>query len=299
MTVEGKPPGIAKRLLSNRLFWVAVVVLAMAGGGGAYVGRVVPAGPAEGMVFNGPAVAGPVGHTLKLGTFNIDGGEGVDDHLVKLDRTAKSLQKLDFIGLQEVHGFGDDPPDNQAITLGGLLKMPYIYAPAERRWGHDAFGNAVFTDLKVDHWQRVVLPSKGFHALRNYVRVDAQWQGKPIHLLVTHVDWKEGGDEQLAIVIKEFLSLPTPAVLLGDLNHAPDKPQILALRATPGVHEAVSEVLEKTPAEKIGGRVDWIFLRGLVPVDAGKVDLKASDHPAYWAAVRREETVPGKISASE
>jgi endonuclease/exonuclease/phosphatase family metal-dependent hydrolase len=288
MNADEKPRGIVKRLLRSGLFWVTVVALAVAGSGVAYLGRVVPAGPAEGMVFNGPAVPAPAGPTLKLGTFNIDGGEGVDDHVVKLDRTAKSLQRLDFIGLQEVHGFADDPPDNQAITLGGLLKLPYVYAPAERRWGHDAFGNAVFTDLKVDRWQRVVLPSKPFHALRNYVRVAAQWQGKPIHLLVTHVDWKPGGDEQLAIVIKEFLSLPTPAVLLGDLNHSPDKPQIQTLRATPGVHEAISEILEKTPKEKIGGRVDWIFLRGLVAVDAGQVDLKASDHPAYWAEVRRE-----------
>jgi endonuclease/exonuclease/phosphatase family metal-dependent hydrolase len=271
------------------MFVISVVVVAVTWGVVAYLGRATPAGPASGAAFFGTAAAyAPRGGTLRLGTFNIDGGEGHDNGIVDLSRTAKSLQKLDFIGLQEVHGSGGEAPTNQAAELSTLLKLPFVYAPAERRWGHDDFGNAVFTDLKVDHWDRIVLPNAGFHALRNYVLVDAEWQDKPIHLIVTHVDWKTGGDEQLAIVIDRFLHLPTPAVLLGDLNHPPSSPQIQTLLATSGVHEAVHEILEKTPGEKIGGRVDWIFLRGLLPVDAGQVDTKASDHPAYWAEVRRE-----------
>jgi endonuclease/exonuclease/phosphatase family metal-dependent hydrolase len=291
---------IVRSVVKSLLFRIVVVGVVLVLGIVAYLGRATPAGPASGQTFFGTAPAyTPHGSTLRLGTFNIDGGEGHDNGIVDLSRTAKSLQKLDFIGLEEVHGFGGEVPTNQAAELSSLLKLPFIYAPAEQRWGHDDFGNAVFTDLKVDHWDRVVLPNAKFHALRNYVLVDAQWQDTPIHFIVTHVDWKTGGDEQLAIVIDKFLHLPTPAVLLGDLNHPPSSPQIRQLLVTPGVHEAIREAYEKIPndvdpsdAQKarglIGGRVDWIFLRGLVPEDASPVDTLASDHPAYWAVVARE-----------
>jgi len=276
---------------SSRPWWVALLgLVVVAAAGVAWFGRAIGTGPAEGTTLSGPPAVAPVGDTLRLGTFNIDGGQGTDDQ-VDLARTAKCLQRLDVIGLQEVHGFAADPP-NQAITLGGLLHLPYLYVPAERRWGHESFGNAFFTDLPVHHWQRVVVPSAPFHAKRNYLLAELEWQGQPLHVLTTHVDFKGNGDEQLAMLINAFVSQPTPAILMGDLNHPASSEQIKALMATPGVEEAVSRVLD--PVE---GRVDWIFLRGLHTVDAGSVNLGASDHPAYWAAVRLSEsptpTAPG------
>ncbi len=217
--------------------------------------------------------------SLRIGTFNIDGGEGTDGK-VDLARTAKCLQRLDVIGLEEVHGFSGDPP-NQAISLGGLLHLPYLYVPAERQWGHESFGNAFLTDLPVHRWRRVVIPSSPLHAKRNYLLSDLAWHGQTLHVVTTHVDFKGNGDEQLAIVIRTFLDQPTPAILMGDLNHPASSEQIKQLLATAGVEEAIGRVLEPIP-----GRVDWIFLRGLRTVDAGSVDLHASDHPAYWAEVR-------------
>jgi endonuclease/exonuclease/phosphatase family metal-dependent hydrolase len=159
--------------------------------------------------------------------------------------------------------------------------MPCLYVPAERQWGRETFGNAVFSDLPITQWQRVALPSEPFRAKRNYLLTDAVWNGKPIHFVTTHTDWKSGGEEQFSIVRDVFLHLPEPAILMGDLNTPQSNPLISDLQKTPGVEEAVGQVLDKIP-----GRVDWIFLRGLKTVDAGEVDLKASDHPAYWAQVR-------------
>jgi len=84
-----------------------------------FADRAVSTGPAEGTEFIGTPTTQPKGRYLCIGTFNIDGGQGTDDK-VDLARTAKCLQRLDVIGLQEVHGFAGDPP-NQAVTLGGLL----------------------------------------------------------------------------------------------------------------------------------------------------------------------------------
>jgi endonuclease/exonuclease/phosphatase family metal-dependent hydrolase len=237
-------------------------------------------GPAEGNQFTGFATTQPSGPYLRIGTFNIDGGQGADQR-VDLDRTASCMQKLDFVAMNEVHGFVFGDPQNQAITLSQSLQMPYLYVPAEKQWGRPTFGNAVFSALPIKHWLRVELPSQPFRAKRNYLLTDADWRGRDIHFLTTHTDWKSGGVEQFQSVRDLFLKLPEPAILMGDLNTPASNPLIANLQKTPGVEEAIGQILDKIP-----GRVDWIFLRGLKTVDAGQVDLKASDHPAYWAQVK-------------
>ena len=255
----------------------AVLAVAVVGAGW-FVTLPTSAGPAQGIGLAGAATH-PVGAILRLATLNMDGGEGTDGR-VDLTRTANCFRRADVVALQEVHGFGGDPPTDQAQDLSGLLKLPFVFAPAERRWGHPSFGNALLCGLPVVRWERVVLPSVPLHAKRNYLSATATWQGRPLNLIVTHVDFKAGGDEQLREVFARFLSLPTPAVLMGDLNHPAKDVQVKELLATPGVEEAVSAKLEPVP-----GRVDWIFLRGLRTLDAGQVELHASDHPAYWADV--------------
>jgi endonuclease/exonuclease/phosphatase family metal-dependent hydrolase len=240
------------------------------------------AGPAEGSSFDGPTPkSSAANNSLRLATFNIDSGRGTDD-VVDLKRTAASLQHIDFIGLNEVRGgdiIGGQPI--QTMQIAEFLGLQYLFAPAERRFSGDGFGNAVLTNLPVERWQRVVLPSRRFKALRNYVLTDAGWSGRTVHFLTTHTDWKPGGYEQREQVIKTFLALPEPAVLMGDLNAPQHDPQIERLLTTPNVEEAIDTVLGPEP-----GRVDWIFVRGFKTLDAGRVDIGASDHPAYWAQVQ-------------
>jgi endonuclease/exonuclease/phosphatase family metal-dependent hydrolase len=240
----------------------------------------VSTGPAEGTKFSGPpATRSASSDRLMIATFNIDSGKG-EDGKVDLARTARCLQMPDFVGMNEVHGFLWGEPKNQAETLSNLLHLPYLWVPVEKRWGQETFGNAAFTDLPVTHWQRVVLPTHRFGAKRNYLLTDVLWHGKTVHILTTHTDWKPGGEEQFKIVRDVFLKLPTPAILMGDLNTPASSELIKGLKATPGVEEAVDQIYDTIP-----GRVDWIFLRGLHTKDAAPVNLKASDHPAYWASV--------------
>ena len=276
-------PNVPHRARRRRKLLILLTLIVIAGLAFAIGNRAASTGPAEGSEFTGPLVAAstqPLGPYLRIGTFNIDGGEGLDGNL-DLARTASCMQKLDFIGMEEVHGFIFQQPPNQAITLSKLLHLPGIYVPSEKRWGHETFGNAAFSDLLITHWQRIVLPSKPFHARRNYLLTDAIWQNKAIHFVTTHTDWKIGGEKQFEIVRDVFLNLPTPAILMGDLNTPQSNDLIKNLEKIPGVEESIGKILDP-----IAGRVDWIFIRGLTTVDAGKVDLKASDHPAYWASVK-------------
>jgi len=268
----------------RKQFWLlfaGLPLLALLIAGGWWFSLPTSTGPANGTALLGNPASAPTGSSLRLGTFNIDGGQGIDG-IVDLSRTARCMQHLDFIGMNEVHGFAGTDPANQAEILSGLLHLPYLYVPAEHRWGHDSFGNAMFTDLSVQYWQRVVLPSAPLHALRNYLLTEVRWNDTTVEVLTTHTDWKTGGDEQLKIVSDLFTTLPTPAILMGDLNHTARDPQIEKLLHNPNVQEAVSTILGPDPK----GRVDWIFLRGLTTEDAGSVDFGASDHPAYWAQVK-------------
>lgn len=244
-----------------------------------------PTGPASGESFTGTVGYPRLSKDLRLGTFNIDGGHGTDGKL-DLARTARCMQRLDFVGMEEVHGFLFTHDPNEAVTLSHLLKLKYLWAPSERQWWHYSFGNADFTDLPVITWSRIPLPSHWNRALRNYVLTVVRWNGLPVHIITTHTDWKTGGTEQLRLVINQFMQQPQPAVLMGDLNTPEHDPQIQKLMHTPGVVEAVQKILGPT----YPGRVDYIFLRGLRAVDAGEVNIGASDHPAFWAAAN----LPGK-----
>jgi endonuclease/exonuclease/phosphatase family metal-dependent hydrolase len=271
----------------HRFVWLCLLIVALIAGAVLWDGwHHVPAGAAEGNALIGPAVAPPHGRYLRLATFNIDGGEGFDGK-VDLARTAKSLQRIDFIGMNEVHGFLTGEPRNQAAALAAIFHLPYLWVPAERQWWHESFGNAIFTDLPVLRWQRVVLPNKPFAANRNYLVTAAKWNNTVVHIITTHTDWKPGGAEQFDIVTQAFLNLPTPAVLMGDLNTPKSDPKIQKLLKTAGVQEAITTILGPQPK-----CVDWIFLRGLETVDAGSADIGASDHPAFWAQVMLPQPSP-------
>jgi len=251
-------------------------------------GRRRPAGPASGSSLQSvdssttrPTLAD---NTFRVATMNIDGGQGKDGRL-DLSRTAKNFQRINIIGLNEVHAGGLFSSDNQAHQLASLLKLPYQYLPAERRWGKDSFGNALLSDLPIQKWDCQTLPSRPGLAFRNYTLADVNVNSTLVHVVITHVDWKAGGDEQLQQVGDVFLNLPTPAILMGDMNHGRSDSNIQRILHSPGVIDAVPADIQ--PPESV--RVDWIFIRGLKSIDAGVVDFGASDHPAYWAQLQLEK----------
>jgi endonuclease/exonuclease/phosphatase family metal-dependent hydrolase len=162
--------------------------------------------------------------------------------------------------------------------------MPWLFAPAEHRWGHDHFGNAVLCSLPVQAWERIPLPRHYGHSCRNVVLLSAAYRGRTLRLVVTHLDRGDDRDRdrQLQTVAALFLGQQEPAILLGDLNTTGDEPLLAQLLSTPGVHDPVAEILgPKTPR-----RIDWMLTRGLETVDAGVIENDASDHPCVWAELK-------------
>jgi endonuclease/exonuclease/phosphatase family metal-dependent hydrolase len=265
-------PGTGPRHWTRRIWPLPVLLVLVVIGCGWYR---VASGPDQGSDFHGtvrrdshrPA-------TLRVATFNIHGGKGLDG-VLDLERTARCLQDVDLAGLSEVHGAWLNPENQQAAVLGRHLGLAWLFAPAERRWWYDHFGNAVLTSLPVVYWQRIPLVGRQQGSHRNLVWVRLVYGERIINVLSTHIDRQRYRQEQLRAAVNLFLALAPPAVLLGDLNSNEQEPIIKELLATPGVHDPVGACLgTATPS-----RIDWVFTRGLRGVQAQVCSNGASDHP--------------------
>lgn len=251
-----------------------------------YVSLPGPTGPDEGVgLCGGENSAPPPRATLRIGTFNIHGGKGLDGRR-DLDRTAACLASLDFVALQEVHGPALWQTANQAQTLGARLGMAWLFAPSARTWLCLDAGNGCLSNLPVGGWQRIPLVRREDRTYRNAVLLELQHFGRTIHVVATHLN-KTCLPERAAHLreaIGLFLAVREPAILLGDLNTPADDPQLAALLATPGVIDAVRQAPPHPTATADDlQRIDWILVRGLRVVDAGLIDRGASDHPLVWA----------------
>lgn len=246
--------------------------------------RPQPTGPAEGTNIEGQVTrnAGPPRDSFRVGTFNIHGCTGPDGRR-DIDRVAHCLKDLDFIALNEVHGPRPWESDDQAALLGRQTGLRWLFAPATRDWHLLDFGNGLLTSLPVESWRRIPLEASNGRGARNAVLMRFVQREKPISLLLTHISRSDEAtrQQQLRQTVDLYLSLPAPAIFLGDLNSEATEPEIRRLLASPDVVDAVGQKLGPGAPP----RIDWIFVRGLRVLDAGLRDEGASDHPLAWAEV--------------
>jgi len=240
-----------------------------------------PAPPAAGggiMPYNLPtaAVVPSTSARATVATYNIHSGVGTDGKF-DLNRTAAELKSYGLVGLNEVRGRTPFSRTDQAEILGHSVNLPWLFAPSERQWGMDAFGNAVLSCFPIRFWQRIPLPGD---SRRNVLLLRVSMSDPDTNILITHIDRGADREPQLRAVIELFLSLSEPAILMGDMNTPASDPLLQRLRSTSGVDDPLTRLMgDKLPSTNI----DWIFLRGLRAVDAGLKDSPASDHPIAWA----------------
>jgi endonuclease/exonuclease/phosphatase family metal-dependent hydrolase len=241
-----------------------------------------PVGHALRMAQGGPPAAAFSRDTLRVATFNIHGGRGAD-RVRDLDRIADLLRDFDVVGLNEVHGARLPSSDNQAASLGKTLNQPWLFAPTERRWWRDDFGNGVISSLPVCQWYRLPLPATQGAGFRNVVWLTIPWRSHTVNVLVTHLDRQRDREMQLRTIFALFQSLAQPAILVGDFN-------------TPATDPALNDFLARSDATDVVGaaechvaannRIDWILARGLTRINSGCVPTEASDHPLVWTELR-------------
>jgi endonuclease/exonuclease/phosphatase family metal-dependent hydrolase len=230
-----------------------------------------PAGARSGSV-QGVASSTSKPATLRVVAFNMRSGRGMDER-VDVDRSADTVRGFDLVGLQEVLFTGPASLDELSRRVG----LVAVGAPTERRWFRDDFGNALLTRYPATY-EVIPLPVTSGRPARNVLVATVDVGGWSVRVIVAHLGRHEDNAAHVRRVRELLLSLPPPAILLGDLNaHAGDG-ALEELRATPGVTSVLQGRVADHP-----DRVIWLFARGLSVRDAGVIDKQASDHPAVWA----------------
>ncbi len=224
----------------------------------------------------------PTRDGFRIATFNIHSCRDLDGR-PSLDRITRVLRDLapDFVGLQEVRG-AFSWSQSQAEKLVGAEGFGWCFAPSERRWWHDHFGNGALSTLPTGAWRTVSLKNTRGRGYRSYLQCRIDVGKSSVCAIVAHLDNRTDRQVQLRVVLDAFLALPPPAFLAGDLNTTASDPLLAAVLARDDVVDAIAGV---KPAQN-AGRIDWILLRGLEPYEGGVLDTSASDHPCVWAGVR-------------
>ena len=238
---------------------------------------------AEGSEFNSPGTVAPGAtqrDTLRVAAFNIAGGISPEDNVLDLNRTAKYLHGFDIVGMEEVHGVTPFRWQNEAEILGGILKMPWLFAPSETRWWHDDFGNGALCSLPIIHWRRIPLSTLLASSNRCLLELTVRWHDRPLTVLITHLDRHVDHETELGAIRQAFYDAPVPAILMGDLNTEGPETALNAMRNDGNVVDAVGLGQSGNPLQP---KLDWIFARGLRFVGGGLLANDASDHTLAWA----------------
>ena len=279
----------ARRHRGKRLLLVAVPMLAFLAGALAVAGSIRhPAGEATGEGLSQPPLRQRLSGPIRLATFNIHSGRGKTGG-EDLDATAAELKGCDVAALNEVRGAATWGGEGQAARLADRLGLPYVFAPTERRWFRDDFGNALVCSLPVRRWHRIPLVGTRGGGYRNVLVVELGDSRRSLHVAVTHVavanaDNKSDHDDQLRQVGKIFADLPAPAVLMGDFNTNINAPTLAPIRDLPGVVDAAGGAPGDYP-----GRKDFIWVRGAKVSSALVRPTTASDHPIVLAEIELPE----------
>ena len=216
---------------------------------------------------------------LKLGSFNSHGGKG-SDGVRSLTRTAELRADIDFAGLYEVKATSDATGPNQAAALARTGDAGWLFAPTERRWWSDHFGNGLLYRIPVRSSLRVPLVNTRGKAYRNAILSTVELQRATVRIVAVHIDRENDRRQQLHAVIELFLGLQKPCLLMGDLNTIATDPLLEDLLARQDVRSPLQESLEgHLPSQNI----DWIFTRGLKTISVKLVENTASDHPLLKA----------------
>lgn len=222
--------------------WVVSVVVALAAllTVGATSASGEPGEPASG---EPDASAGEPGHRprqLRVATFNIQHGAGLDD-LVDLERIAQTLEEsgAGVIGLQEVDRYWSDRSGlvDQAGWLAERLEMHVVYGAnldvdpdtpdAPRR----QYGTAILSRYPILETRNTLLPRPEGGEQRGLLEALIKVRGTKVRVFNTHLQHNSEVERlaQIDQIRARLTEVAEPVVLLGDLNATPDSEELARL----------------------------------------------------------------------
>jgi endonuclease/exonuclease/phosphatase family metal-dependent hydrolase len=201
---------------------------------------VTACGPGPGPGPGGPGGPGRPSRPVRVATFNIHHGAGLDG-IVDLERIASLIeaQGPDVIGLQEVdRHFGERSSFvDQATWLAERLDMHVVFGanldfePLTPGAPRRQYGTALLTPLRIRESANTLLPRPEGGEQRGLLEALVTVRGIPVRVFTTHLQ-NDSQVERLAQVDAIRARLATvgeSVVLLGDLNATPASPEVAAI----------------------------------------------------------------------
>ena len=171
-------------------------------------------------------------------------------------------QRPDVVMLQEVgRGWALSGMIDLGEWLSRRLEMAYVWGPA----ADGQFGNAIFTRLPLDGWDRVTLPKGSGPMRRNALRATLDLgAGRTLNVIDTHLQHGDRTPNRLQQipVLLEFWGGTPLTVIAGDMNAEPGSPEIRRFldRELVSAQDAVGDPsLGTADSLDPDHRIDWIF----------------------------------------
>ena len=232
--------------------------------------------------------------TLRVMSYNIRSGNG------NIEVTAATIRDNapDIVALQEVdvHWAERSNFADQASALSERLGMAvrfaaiYRLAPAHDSMPVREFGVALLTRYPIVRWSNDSLTRLSTQEqnpeprrMPGLLDVTINVNGTPVRVLDTHLDYRANPAVRAAQVeemLKVIDASPLPTIVCGDMNAAPNAPELAPLLAR--LHDAWSAGKGSGftySAEEPTKRIDYILVSARISVLSARVpETLASDH---------------------
>lgn len=217
-------------------------------------------------VINHACLASDQPETLRILTYNIHHGEGMDG-VIDLERIAEVIKraKPDLVALQEVdRGVERTKRVDQPAVLAKMTGMRAIFEKNIDYQGGE-YGNAVLTRLPVSSFRNHKLPQSLPNEQRGMLEVHVSVGERKLIFFATHFDYhKEDGERMESVALLKALvekNSETPIIVAGDLNARPDSRVIRETTAflTDSFDVVIGADCHTFPADHPTRRIDYLL----------------------------------------
>jgi len=237
------------------------------------------------------------GNSFRVATYNIHYGYDTYWHL-SLEEQARTIEDsgADVVMLQEVDtGRPTSYMIDDAMWLARRLDMKEVYLPTMEH----LTGIALLSRYPILETDALLLPSELEQTGMIWAELDLG--GEPVSVFAIWMGLEpEERARQLDAALPFLESHPGPAAFGGDFNSTPDSPVYARIENAGFEDPFVAVDLGSPPTDPAINpteRIDFVWLRELVPLDAQVLDSIASDHrlvvveaglPSRWSHREKE-----------
>jgi endonuclease/exonuclease/phosphatase family metal-dependent hydrolase len=239
--------------------------------------------------------AAPAPQTIRVMSYNIHHGEGLDKRL-DLERIARLIldAKADVVGLQEVdRGVERTQKRDLPAELAKLTGM-HVHFENNHPYQGGEYGNATLSRFPIKQAKNTRYKMLRPGEQRGVLQLVLDVGGREVLFLNTHLDYRPDDAERLSNVeeIKALVSAAgkKPVILVGDFNATPESRTISGIKAF--LVDSWAQVGRgdgfTIPVRKPAKRIDYIFVspEAITPVSIEVLRSEASDHLPVIAELR-------------